>query len=118
MAVKLRLRRMGSRKNAFYRLVAADSRYQRDGRFLEILGYYDPMVIPYKFEVNREKVFDWLRKGAQMTETVRSLLRTEGIVQEYNLEKIKAKSSQKIKEVPATQEEPTVDEEISKNEQE
>ena len=56
MAVKLRMRRMGSNKRPFYRIVAADSRFQRDGRFLEILGYYDPKMEPFKFEVNREKV--------------------------------------------------------------
>ena len=117
MAVKLRLRRMGSRKNSFYRLVAADSRFQRDGRFLENLGYYDPMVKPYKFQVDREKVLDWLRKGAQMTETVNSLLRSEGIVQEYNLEKNKAKSSHKVKDVPTSQEETAVEGEIPKDEQ-
>lgn len=78
---------MGSHKRPFYRLVAADSRYQRDGRFLEILGYYDPMQKPYKFVVDREKVMTWLKNGAQMSETAEGLLRTEGIVQAYNLEK-------------------------------
>ena len=68
MAVKLRLRRMGSKKHPFYRVVAADSRYQRDGRFLEICGYYDPMEQPHKVSVDREKVLSWLGKGAQMTE--------------------------------------------------
>ncbi|MFC1693751.1 30S ribosomal protein S16 [Candidatus Latescibacterota bacterium] len=95
MAVKLRMRRMGSHKSPFYRLVAADSRYQRDGRFLETIGYYDPMENPYKFHVEREKVMNWLRKGAQMSETVESLLRKEGIVQEFNIEKTKQKSSPK-----------------------
>ena len=60
MAVKLRMRRMGSRKRPFYRLVAADSRFQRDGRFLEILGYYDPMEKPSTFKVDRDKVINWL----------------------------------------------------------
>ncbi len=93
MAVKLRFRRMGSRKRPFYRLVAADSRFQRDGRFLEILGYYDPMEDPYKFQVDREKVLSWLSKGAQMSKTAESLLRKEGIVQAFNINKINSKKS-------------------------
>lgn len=98
--VKLRMKRMGAHKHPFYRLVAADQRYQRDGRFLEILGYYDPMVKPFKFVVDREKVITWLKNGAQMSETAEGLLRREGIVQAYNLEKrniVKAEST-----VPAT----------------
>jgi len=91
LAVILRMRRMGSRKRPFYRVVAADSRYQRDGRFLDILGYYDPKVKPFKFEVKREKVLEWLHKGAQMSNTVESLLRRKGIVQDFNI----AKSSTK-----------------------
>jgi len=75
---------MGSKKRPFYRIVAADSRYQRDGRFLEVVGYYDPMVKPYKLVVDREKAVGWLQKGAMMSETVESLLRKEGIVQEVN----------------------------------
>ncbi len=80
---------MGSKKRPFYRIVAADSRYQRDGRFLEICGYYDPMEKPYKIEIDKEKILDWMKKGAQMTGTVESLLRKEGVVQEYNLSKQK-----------------------------
>jgi small subunit ribosomal protein S16 len=83
------MKRMGSHKRPFYRIVAADSRFQRDGRFLEILGYYDPMKEPYTFVVDRDKVMTWLRNGARMSETVESLLRKEGIVQAFNLEKIK-----------------------------
>ena len=93
MAVTLRMKRMGSHKRPFYRVVAADSRYQRDGRFLEILGYYDPMKTPYAFVVDREKVLTWLRNGAGMSETVESLLRKQGIVQAFHLEKVKPSSS-------------------------
>lgn len=93
MAVKLRLRRMGNRKRPFYRLVAADSRCQRDGRFLDILGYYDPMVKPYALKIDREKVLDWLNKGAQMSETAESLLRKEGIIQDYNRGKMNVKQA-------------------------
>jgi len=81
------MKRMGSKKRPFYRLVAADTRYQRDGRFIEILGYYDPMVKPFKFVVDREKAIKWLNNGALLSETAESLLRREGIVQEYNAAK-------------------------------
>ena len=91
MAVKLRMKRMGSHKRPFYRIVAADTRFQRDGRFLEIVGYYDPMEKPFKLVIDREKVKNWLQDGAQMSETVESLLRKDGIVQEYNLEKANAR---------------------------
>ncbi len=84
MAVKLRLRRMGSKKRPFYRIVAADSRNQRDGRFLETCGYYDPMEKPFKLKVDKDKIMKWLGNGAQMSETVESLLRTQGVVQEFN----------------------------------
>ena len=93
MAVKLRLRRMGSKKRPFYRLVAADSRYQRDGRFIETLGQYDPRAKMFKLNVEKDKIIEWLGNGAQMSETAESLLRKEGIVQEYNLAKIKVKKS-------------------------
>lgn len=117
MAVMLRFRRMGSRKRPFYRLVAADSRFQRDGRFLEILGYYDQKTKPFKFEVNREKTLNWLCHGAQMSHTVECLLRREGIVQEFNLSKIKGKSSsksEKKKEITTEKEKP-LDEKVDKN---
>jgi small subunit ribosomal protein S16 len=93
VAVRLRMKRMGSKKRPFYRLVAADTRYQRDGRFIEILGYYDPMVKPFKFVVDREKTMKWLNNGALLSETAESLLRREGIVQEYNNTKQKSKQS-------------------------
>lgn len=83
---------MGSKNRPFYRFVAADTRYQRDGRFIEICGYYDPMETPFKVHVDRDKVIEWLKKGAQMSETVESLLRTEGIVQDFNRAKAEARS--------------------------
>jgi small subunit ribosomal protein S16 len=89
VAVTLRMKRMGSHKRPFYRVVAADSRYQRDGRFLEILGYYDPMKEPYTFVIDRDKVMSWLNNGARMSDTVESLLRKQGIVQAYNQERLK-----------------------------
>ena len=83
---------MGSHKRPFYRIVAAVSRFQKDGRFLEILGYYDPKQNPSTYKVDREKVKEWLYKGAQMSETVESLLRKEGIVQEVNIAKNQKKN--------------------------
>lgn len=120
MAVMLRLRRMGSSKRPFYRLVASDSRFPRDGRFLEILGYYDPKTEPFKFEVKRENTLNWLRNGAQMSHTVENLLRREGIVQEFNLSKTEKKSSSKSEEKKeiTTEEVKPLDKKVDKNVQE
>lgn len=79
MPVRIRLMRFGRKKRPFYRVVAADSRAPRDGKFLDILGYYDPLKEPFEFKVNEEKVKKWLEKGAEPTETVRALLRRIGI---------------------------------------
>ena len=73
--VKIRLRRMGAKKNPFYRIVVADSRYPRDGRFIEEVGTYDPMTEPATVKVDREKVEAWLKKGAQTTDTVKAILK-------------------------------------------
>ena len=78
--VKIRLRRMGAKKAPFYRIVVADSRFPRDGRFIEELGTYDPLKEPSELVVNGEKVQEWIRNGAQPTETVKSLLKKEGIL--------------------------------------
>ena len=71
--------RFGRRNRPFYRVVAADSRAPRDGKFLEILGYYNPLKEPFEFKVDEEKVEKWLERGAEPTETVRALLRRIGI---------------------------------------
>ena len=76
--VKIRLRRMGSTKQPFYRIVAADVRKPRGGRFLDILGYYDPLKKPLELKIDEKKVFDWMGKGAQVSDTVQSLLRRTG----------------------------------------
>ena len=89
MAVKLRLNRMGAKKNPFYRIVAADSRAPRDGRFIEILGNYDSTKDPAVVNVDEEKVLDWLKKGAQPTDTVRSLLSKKGIMAKFAESKVK-----------------------------
>ncbi len=79
--VKIRLRRMGAKKHPFYRLVVADSRSPRDGRFIEHLGYYDPMTEPVQVKIDVDKVKLWLQQGAQPSEAARSLLKREGILE-------------------------------------
>ncbi|MYL84287.1 30S ribosomal protein S16 [Desulfovibrio aerotolerans] len=79
MAMKLRLTRMGSKKRPFYRIVAMNSETRRDGRALEYLGYYNPMVDPAEIKVDGEKVRAWLARGAEPTDTVRALLHKAGI---------------------------------------
>ncbi len=80
MAVKIRLRRMGAKKAPFYRVVVADSRYPRDGRFIEELGYYDPTKEPVVFNVDGEKAKSWIGKGAQPTDTVKALFKKNGVL--------------------------------------
>ena len=80
MAVKIRLRRMGKKKAHFYRIIVADSRSPRDGRFIEELGYYDPMTNPATIKLEGEKVEKWLATGAQPTETVKSILAKNGFI--------------------------------------
>ena len=82
MAVKIRLTRRGSKKRPFYRMVAADSEAPRDGKFLEIIGTYNPLKEPAEVVVNREKLIKWIKRGAQATSTVKSLLRKNGIWKE------------------------------------
>ena len=79
MAVKLRLTRVGSKKNPVYRIVAADSRSPRDGKFLEIVGRYNPQTDPSTIELDEERIKDWLSKGAQPSSTVRRLLKVKGV---------------------------------------
>ena len=77
MAVKIRLRRMGAKKAPFYRIVVADSRYPRGGRFIEELGYYDPTKDPKVVKIDMEKAQKWIASGAQPTDTVKSLLKQQ-----------------------------------------
>lgn len=81
MAVKIRLRRMGAKKAPYYRVVVADSRSPRDGRFIEEIGMYNPLTKPYTFEVEAEKAKRWIQNGAQPSETVRTLLVKAGIIE-------------------------------------
>lgn len=85
MAVKLRLRRMGRKKRPFYRIVAADARAPRDGRFIEEIGYYNPIADPAVIEVKEERALYWLQQGAIPTDTVKSLLRKKGIILKFDL---------------------------------
>jgi len=80
MAVKIRLRRIGAKKAPFYRIVVADSRYPRDGRFIEEIGYYDPMTEPSVVKVDQEKAKKWISNGAQPTDTVKALFKKHGVI--------------------------------------
>ena len=80
MAVKIRLRRMGAKKAPFYRIVVADSRYPRDGRFIEEIGYFNPMTEPAEVKIDAEKAKKWISNGAQPTDTVKSILKKENII--------------------------------------
>ncbi|MEG0797920.1 MAG: 30S ribosomal protein S16 [Acidaminococcaceae bacterium] len=89
MAVKIRLKRMGAKKNPFYRIVVADSRAPRDGRFIESIGYYDSTVQPAVVKIEEEKALAWMAKGAQPTDTVKSLFSKDGIMVKYAATKAK-----------------------------
>lgn len=80
MAVKIRLRRIGAKKAPFYRVVVADSRYPRDGRFIEEIGYYDPTKEPADVKIDAEKAKKWIGNGAQPTDTVKALLKKNGVI--------------------------------------
>ncbi|HBZ40640.1 MAG TPA: 30S ribosomal protein S16 [Erysipelotrichaceae bacterium] len=89
MAVKLRLKRMGAKKDPFYRIVAADSRSPRDGRFIESIGYYNPTSTPAEIKVDSEAALKWLRTGAQPSDTVRNLLSQAGVMKAFHEERNK-----------------------------
>lgn len=84
MAVKIRLKRMGAKRSPFYRVVVADARSPRDGRFIEEIGYYNPLTDPAKVKINEERALKWLLDGAQPSDTVRSLFRREGILKKLH----------------------------------
>jgi small subunit ribosomal protein S16 len=87
MAVKIRLARRGRAKKPFYHIAVADSRSPRDGRFIEKIGIYNPLTVPATIEIDRDRAFDWLMKGAQPTETARSILRYKGVLFRKHLDK-------------------------------
>lgn len=92
MAVKIRLRRTGKKKAPSYRIVVADARSPRDGRFIEKIGWYNPRVEPSIINVDADKAIQWLKNGAQPTESVESLLRRAGVMERFNQEKAAAKA--------------------------
>ncbi len=85
MAVKIRLKKMGSKKRPFYRLVAADVRSPRDGRFIETLGYYNPLVDPPEIQLDDDKVYKWLNEGAEPTDNAKNLLKRVGLLERWRL---------------------------------
>jgi len=88
MAVKIRLKRMGSKKKPFYRIVVADSRSPRDGRFIETVGTYNPLLDPAQVTVKEDLILDWLAKGAQPSDTVRNILSKEGVMKKFHESKL------------------------------
>lgn len=96
MAVKIRLRRMGSKKNPFYRVVVADSRRARDGRFIEEIGTYNPLTKPVTVKIDNEKAKDWISKGAKPTDTVERLFKNYGVYED------KPAVNEEVAEEPAT----------------
>ncbi|MGP4080257.1 MULTISPECIES: 30S ribosomal protein S16 [Bacillaceae] len=84
MAVKIRLKRMGAKKSPFYRLVVADSRSPRDGRFIEEIGYYNPIAQPVDVKIDEEKALDWMLKGAKPSDTVRNLFSDAGLMEKLH----------------------------------
>ncbi|AWM73829.1 MULTISPECIES: 30S ribosomal protein S16 [Lactobacillus] len=84
MSVKIRMRRMGAKRKPFYRIVVADSRMPRDGRFIEEVGYYNPVSEPKELKLDEDKIFEWLKKGAQPSDTVRSLLSSAGLMKKLH----------------------------------
>ena len=87
MAVKIRLARRGRKKQPFYHIVVADARAPRDGKFIEKIGSYNPLTVPATIELDREKAYDWLTKGAQPTETARAILRFKGVLLKKHLQR-------------------------------
>ena len=84
MAVKIRLKRMGAKKAPFYRVIVADSRSPRDGRFIETVGTYNPIANPAEISINKEVALKWLANGAQPTDTVKTIFKNEGILKAFN----------------------------------
>ena len=108
MAVAIRLKRIGRKKNPFYRVVVADERHPRQGEFVDDLGYYDPMKDPAETRINEEKALMWLEKGAKPTGTVRSLLSKAGILQKLHEQSQphKEDETQTVEQSDSEQEEP------------
>lgn len=91
MSVKIRLKRMGSKKRPFYRIVVADSRSPRDGRFIETVGTYNPLTEPEQVTLKEEAIMNWLRNGAQPSDTVRNILSKQGVMKKFHEAKFSKK---------------------------
>ncbi len=118
MAVRIRLQRHGKKRRPFYRLVAADSRSQRDGRFIERIGYYDPMTDPANIVIDAEKALKWLRTGAQPSDTAKDLMSKVGVWEQFINEKLGQPSPPPETEpVPASEEGPDSTEEPASTEE-
>lgn len=119
MAVKIRLKKMGSKKRPFFRVVAADSRSPRDGRFIENLGYYNPLSDPPDIKLDDDKVYEWLGKGAIPTENAANILRKAGLLEKWQLVKQGVKISEldaRIEERREKQPRPEVKKEVAREE--
>ena len=110
MAVKIRLRRMGSKKNPFYRIVVADSRSPRDGKFIEEIGYYNPLTGPTTFKVDNEKANDWISKGAKPTDTVNRLFNNHEVYASKSIEKSSEESTEEVPAEETETDEPVAEE--------
>ncbi|MFJ5622141.1 30S ribosomal protein S16 [Peribacillus loiseleuriae] len=88
MAVKIRLKRMGAKKTPFYRIVVADARSPRDGRYIEVVGTYNPVTQPAQIQINEELALKWLQDGAKPSDTVRNLFSTQGIMEKFHNAKL------------------------------
>lgn len=101
MAVRIRLQRMGRKQRPFYQIVVADSRSPRDGRFVEQLGSYNPMTKPATIDIDRDKAFEWVMKGAQPSDTVRAILRFKGIYYKKHLMRGVSKGAMTLEQADA-----------------
>ena len=108
MSVKIRLRRIGAKKHPFYRLVVADTRSPRDGKFIEILGTYDPMTDPVKLNIDPEKIKAWLQKGARPSDTARDFLIDQGLMPKESARKRPTKPPKSAGKAEAPAAEPAV----------
>ena len=93
MSVTIRLRRMGKKKQPFYRVVVTDSRFPRDGRFIEVIGTYDPKKDPAEINIKEDKALEWMRTGAKPSDTVRSLLSKIGVMKKFDEEQKASQTS-------------------------
>jgi small subunit ribosomal protein S16 len=111
--VKIRLTRVGRKKHPAYRIVVADSRAARDGRYIELLGWYQPLNKEKAFELNGEKALHWLKQGALPSDTVKSLLRQTGVMKDFHAHKVELAAQRKARKKPSTEQTDTAEPEAS-----